>query len=84
MKESNSNKKRLFIEIEMSNADNIISITKKFKSIGVEIDTAFSPKPMGASQLDNKSLFLIKARIVKSLIKQLNDCPDILNYWELN
>jgi len=78
-----SHTKYLFIEIEMGNVNCINSITKKLNSIGVEIDTTFLPKALNVSRSNKLKLFLLKVKVVKSSIKQLNDCPDVINYWEL-
>jgi len=78
-----SHTKYLFIEIEMGNANSINSITKKLKSIGVEIDTTFLPKALNVTQSNRRKLFLLKVKVVKSSIKELNNCPDVINYWEL-
>jgi len=83
MPDNTSIMKELFIEIETTNVNSINTITKKLNLMGVDIDTNFMPKILNVSQSDAQKLILVKGRIIQSLIKQLKDCPDVINCWEL-
>jgi len=75
--------KDLFIEIEANNTNCVKSVTEKLNLIGVDIDSTFMPKILKVTQTDAQKLFLLKGRIIQSLIKELKDCPDVINCWEL-
>jgi len=83
MGQTKSDTKFLFIEIEMGNVNSYVSIQEKLSLIGAEIDTTFIPKALKVTRPNKRKLFLLKVKIINSSIKQLNDFPDILNYWEL-
>jgi len=83
MKQNTSDMKDLFIEIKMTNNNNIKSVTEKLNLLGFDLDTNFMPKALKVTQKDAQKLFLVKGRIIQSLINQLKDCPDVVNYWEL-
>lgn len=83
MKQNSSKVKNVFIEVETTNTKSIKLVTKKLNSIGVELDTTFMPKVLKVTQTDAQKLFLLKGRIIQSLIKELENCPNVINYWEL-
>jgi len=83
MKKNTSTMKEIFIEIETTNANCIIAITKKLNLMGIDIDTNFRPKVLNVSQSNAQRLILVKGRIVQSLIKRIKECPDVINCWEL-
>lgn len=83
MKQNTSKMKDLFIEIKMANGNNIKSVAEKLNLLGVDLDANFMPKALKVTQTDAQKLFLVKGRIIQSLIKQLKDCPNVVNYWEL-
>lgn len=83
MEKSASNTKCFYIEIEMDNIDNIHSVAKKLNAVGIDIDITFIPRALSITKSNEQKLFLVKVKIVNSSIKQLNDCPDVINYWEL-
>jgi len=83
MNQANSKIKYLFVKIKTHNTNYVNSITKKIKPVGVEIDTTFLPKAITNTQSNEQKLFLIKAKVLKRSIKQLNNCKNTLNYWKV-
>lgn len=83
MKQNSFKVKNLFIEVETTNTRCIKSVAEKLNLLGVDLDLTFEPKVLKVSQTDAQKLMLLKGKIVQPLIKELKNCPEVINCWEL-